>query len=60
MLMLGWLAGNRIGEIAVLRLAGLKTDAVGKDRTMYSLRHTSIMAALLAGSSHDERIKLKK
>ena len=45
---------------AVLRLAGLKTDEDGKDRTMYSLRHTAITAALLAGSSHDERIKLKK
>ena len=36
---------------AVLRLAGLKTDKDGKDRTMYSLRHTAVTAALRSGIS---------
>lgn len=34
---------------AVLELSGLKRDAEGKNRTLYSLRHTAIVAAIRQG-----------
>jgi integrase len=34
----------------VLKMAGLKTDTEGKDRSLYSLRHTCIMRTMLEGS----------
>ena len=36
---------------AVMRAAGLKTDANGKNRTLYSLRHTAIVTGIHAGIS---------
>ena len=35
----------------VMREAGLKTDVNGKKRTLYSLRHTAIVAAIHSGIS---------
>lgn len=34
---------------AILEMTGLKTDAEGKPRTLYSLRHTAIVAAIRQG-----------
>jgi hypothetical protein len=34
---------------AVLEISGLKVDAEGKNRTLYSLRHTAIVAAIRQG-----------
>jgi hypothetical protein len=34
---------------AVLEMSGLKVDAEGKNRTLYSLRHTAIVAAIRQG-----------
>lgn len=34
---------------AILEMTGLKTDASGKNRTLYSLRHTAIVAAIRQG-----------
>ena len=38
---------------AVLEASGLKTDADGNNRTLYSLRHTAITTALRDGLSYD-------
>jgi Phage integrase SAM-like domain len=38
---------------AVLEASGLKTDAYGNNRTLYSLRHTAITTALRDGLSYD-------
>jgi integrase len=38
---------------AVLEASGLKTDAHGNNRTLYSLRHTAITTALRDGLSYD-------
>jgi len=34
---------------AILHITGLKTDTHGKERTLYSLRHTAIVTALRLG-----------